>query len=62
MWDKVDSILREKGITPHRLSKMMGDPNDSNVYALKNGRIKKPSFELMVKIAKALDVSLDEFR
>ena len=62
MWDKVEPILRTKGITPHRLSKLMGDVNDSNVYALKNGRIKKPSFELMARIAKALDVSLDEFR
>ncbi|MCD2257549.1 helix-turn-helix domain-containing protein, partial [Lactobacillus sp. CC-MHH1034] len=38
-----------------------------NVYPsvlseLKQGRIKKPSFELMVKIADALDISLDEFR
>ncbi|WP_203642934.1 helix-turn-helix domain-containing protein [Levilactobacillus andaensis] len=62
MWNKVDAILKKKGITPHRLSKLMGDPNDSNIYALKNGKIKRPSFDLMCRIAKALDVSLDEFR
>lgn len=34
----------------------------SILYSFKNGKIKKPSFELMVKIADTLDVSLDEFR
>jgi len=62
MWDKIEPILKAEGITPHHLSKLMGDPNDSNVYALKNGKIKRPSFDLMCRIAKALGISLDEFR
>lgn len=62
MWNKIEPILKERGITPHRLSVLMGDTNDSNVYALKNGKIKRPSFDLMCRIANALEVSLDTFR
>lgn len=62
MWEKIEPILKERGIAPHRLSVMMGDENDSNIYALKNGQIKKPSFDLILRIANALDVSLDIFR
>jgi len=62
MWNKIEPIIKERGITPHRLSVMMGDRNDSNIYALKNGKIKRPSFDLILRIAKALDVSLDVFR
>ena len=36
--------------------------NSSVITELKKGNIKKPSFELMCKIADALEVSLDVFR
>ncbi|MCD2257119.1 helix-turn-helix transcriptional regulator [Lactobacillus sp. CC-MHH1034] len=61
MWKKIDKALLDKGLSLTQLALQM------NVYPsvlseLKQGRIKKPSFELMVKIADALDISLDEFR
>ncbi|WP_143463239.1 helix-turn-helix domain-containing protein [Levilactobacillus enshiensis] len=62
MWEKIEPILKERDIAPHKLSVMMGNENDSSIYALKNGRIKKPSFDLILRIANALDVSLDTFR
>ncbi|WP_125545407.1 helix-turn-helix domain-containing protein [Levilactobacillus lindianensis] len=62
MWSKIEPLLEKRGITPYHLSKLMGDKNDSNVYALKNGKIKRPSFDLILRIANALDVSLDTFR
>lgn len=62
MWSKIQKILNERKITANRLSVLMGSKNNTTIYALKNGEIKKPSFELMEKIADALDVSLDEFR
>lgn len=34
----------------------------SSLYYLRDGKLKKPSFELMCKIADALGVSLDYFR
>ncbi|MCI1922608.1 MAG: helix-turn-helix domain-containing protein [Lentilactobacillus buchneri] len=36
--------------------------SNSVLYSFKNGKIKKPSFELMEKIADALNISMDEFR
>lgn len=62
MWNKIQKLLNKRNITANHLSELMGNKNNSIIYALKNGKIKKPSFELMVKIADALDVSLDEFR
>lgn len=62
MWPKIQKILNEQKITANCLSVLMGSKNNTTIYALKNGEIKKPSFELMEKIADALEVSLDEFR
>ena len=47
LWQKVDKLLKK---------------NNRTMYYLRDGKIKKPSFELMCKIADALDVSLDYFR
>ena len=62
LWNKVENKLKEKNTTIYELSRQMGMENNRTVYELKNGHIKKPSFELMCKIADALDVSLDYFR
>ncbi|MGF7437921.1 helix-turn-helix domain-containing protein [Lentilactobacillus senioris] len=62
MWDEIQKILDEKEISIYQLSNLIGFKSNSVLYSFKNGKIKKPSFELMVKIADALDVSLDEFR
>lgn len=62
MWKKVQKILNDKDMTINQLSKLIGYKSNSILYSFKHGKIKKPSFELMEKIADALDVSLDEFR
>ena len=61
MWSKVEKIMKKKGLNQEQLAKRMG-VHSGTISDLKNGRIKKPSFELMEKIANALEVSMDEFR
>lgn len=61
MWNTVQKLLKEKGLSQYELSKKMG-VSTGTITELKKGRIKKPSFELMEKIADALDVSMDIFR
>lgn len=53
--------MKSKEITQYKLAKNAGVGTNTISY-LKSGKIKKPSFELMCKIADALEVSLDEFR
>ncbi|HEM3656798.1 TPA: helix-turn-helix transcriptional regulator [Streptococcus suis] len=58
MWKKLNHILVEKGMTKKELAKKANiSPN--TIQNIRNERI---SFQNMVKIADALDVSLDEFR
>ena len=61
MWEKIEAELNKKKLTQYQLAKKMG-VSVSTITELKMGRINKPSFELMCKIADALEVSLDEFR
>ena len=61
MWEIIDKLLIAKNINQEQLAKRM-HVHSSTVSDLKHGRIKKPSFELMCKIADALEVSLDAFR
>lgn len=61
MWNIIGKILKEKGLNQEQLAKRM-KVHSGTVSDLKKGRIKKPSFELMCKIADALEVSLDVFR
>ena len=60
MWKKVEKILKEKGMSIYRLSKITGIPDNT----LRNYRSKHsdPSFTNVCKIADALDISLDELR
>lgn len=53
--------LIKKGIKQSELVRRTGI-NKSVISSLKNGEINKPSFELVCKIADALEVSLDELR
>lgn len=63
LWKKVQGLLVEKNMSINKLSLKMGlSKNNRSIYALRDGKIKKPSFELVCKIADALDVSLDYFR
>ncbi|MGF2053360.1 helix-turn-helix domain-containing protein [Vagococcus fluvialis] len=61
MWEKIEAVLNQKNLTQYQLAKKMG-VSVSTITELKMGRINKPSFELMCKIADALEVSLDELR
>lgn len=61
MWRNIEQIMKEKKLNQEQLAKRM-KVHSGVVSDLKNGRIKKPSFELMCKFADALDVSLDVFR
>ena len=58
MWKKLNHILIEKGMTKKELAKKAGISQNT----IQNIRNSKISFRNMVKIADALDVSLDEFR
>lgn len=61
IWNKIQGLLDKKNMTVWRLGKTM-DVSDSVLRNLRDGKIKKPSFELICKIADALNVSLDYFR
>lgn len=61
MWRNIEQIMKEKKLNQEQLAKRM-KVHSGVVSDLKNGRIKKPSFELMCKFADALNVSLDDFR
>ena len=61
MWEKIELELRKRNMTIYQLTKLMG-VSMSVMYEFKKGNIKKPSFELMEKIADALNVSMDIFR
>ncbi|MDB1104710.1 helix-turn-helix domain-containing protein [Lentilactobacillus parabuchneri] len=62
MWDRIQLILDQKHLTINKLATLMSLKSNSVLYSFKNGKIKKPSFELMEKIADALNISMDEFR
>ena len=61
MWNRIKKILDEKQITTYQLSKLTGI-SEQSFSKLRNGLSKELSFGSMVKIADALDISLDEFR
>lgn len=61
LWEKVALELKKRNMTIYQLTKKTG-VSMSVMYEFKRGNIKKPSFELMEKIADALDVSMDVFR
>ena len=57
----VEREMKKKGYMQYQLAKKMG-VSPSVITEQKKGNTKKPSFELMCKIADALEVSLDAFR
>ncbi|MBB5887731.1 helix-turn-helix domain-containing protein [Lactovum miscens] len=61
MWSKIEKIIKAKNISVYQLAKMTGISRQA-LSQMKLKEIKNPSFDKMVKIADALDVSLDEFR
>ncbi|MGT2833380.1 hypothetical protein Javan249_0009 [Streptococcus phage Javan249] len=61
MWEKIEQCLIEKNMTMYRLSKEVG-LNQNSLLDLRSGRKKSLKFDDVVKIADALDISLDYFR
>lgn len=59
VWKLINKQLRSKSITIYRLSKLTGI-SETTLRNYKDGH--EPSFKNMVKIADALNVSLDVFR
>lgn len=60
LWEKIQKQLDKCHMSVYRLSKITGIPNNT-LYQYKNQGV-EPSFKNMVKIADALDFSLDVFR
>lgn len=60
LWKSIQTQLDKKHITVYRLAKLTGIPNNT-LYEYKNNDV-QPTFNNMIKIADALDVSLDVFR
>lgn len=61
-WLKIQKLIDRKGLTASKLAHLAGFPDNGSIYALKSGRIKRPSFWMMMRIADALGVSLDDLR
>lgn len=61
MWKIIETKLNEKEMSQYQLAKKM-NIHSSILSELKLGRIKKPSFELVCKIADALEIKVDELR
>ena len=57
----MEKIINERNLNMNQLAKI-SNINKSRFSDLKSGKIKKLSWPNMVKIADALDLSLDEFR
>ncbi|MFT9004943.1 MAG: helix-turn-helix transcriptional regulator [Liquorilactobacillus hordei] len=63
MWNKIENILNKKNMSINELStKIYSQKRNMTLYALKKGEISKPSFDLVCKIADALEVDLNYFR
>lgn len=59
MWEKLEKYLNEKQISMYRLSKTTGIP-EVTINNIKHKRIKSISFHAAYKIAKALEIDLEE--
>jgi Helix-turn-helix. len=61
MWEKIEQLIEEQGITVYRLGQLTG-LGVSIFYNLKSGRIKDITLRNAFKIADALGVKVDDFR
>lgn len=59
MWEKIEKLANIQGLTIYALAKKAGI-NYSMLAELKSGKKKDMMFSNVAKIAKVLDVSLDE--
>lgn len=61
LWFKLNEILTKREMSVYKLSELTGISKQA-FSALKHGKFDDLKFSTMVKIADALDISLDEFR
>lgn len=59
--NNLKKILKSKNINQSELSRIANVPR-TNIVSIINGQIKNPTIGLMIRIADALKISLDEFR
>lgn len=59
MWEKLEKYLKQKQISMYLLSKMTGIP-ETTINNIRHKRIKSVKFHTAYKIAKALEIDLDE--
>lgn len=60
LWKNIERIMAEKNLSVYKLCILAG-VGTAQLYNLRNGKVRDLHFETVKKIAKALDVSLDEF-
>ena len=56
---RLKDLRKTKGLTQEALQEMTG-VDQSTISALESGRIKAPSWEIVVRLARALEVSPEE--
>ncbi|XHB95555.1 helix-turn-helix transcriptional regulator [Lactococcus garvieae] len=61
MWNKIERLLKKKNMTTYRLAQLSGI-SKSTLAHIKSGKVKKPLFETVCKIAEALEVDINEFK
>lgn len=61
MKEKILKILKENNLSQRQLAEMVG-VKQQYISKILLGKVESPSFKLVVKIADALNISLDEFR
>ena len=59
LWKNIERILAEKKLTVYKLCLLAG-VGTAQIYGLRDGRVKDLHFETVKKIAKVLDVTLEE--
>lgn len=61
LWLRLNKMLEERNMSQRELSRRAGI-GKSTIPEIKRGNIKKPSFELICKLADGLEVDINEFR
>ncbi len=59
MWEKLEKYLNQKQISMYQLSKITDIP-EATINNIKHKRIKSISFHAAYKIAKALEIDLED--
>ena len=57
--EKLRVLRKRRGLTIRQLAPLLGFPSHSYISEIETGK-KKPSLELVIKIARLFDVSVDQ--